>query len=192
MLLVWGMKPRIFQCEGKINARDITEELKKFKSLWAAIQKSRRSRSFTSGSNCVKKRWRAAAINALFFICRDILEMCLPFCSFLNSTWETVAEYSRFSKESICMTFLLQRHFLSLLVCVPVVLSRRGKACCLGKKWASACVTNTLPGVFTQPRASSLALKHVVAVTGNTNLSEPPLFRLQVNRGKLYANVTFS
>ena len=34
--------------------------------------------------------------------------------------------------------------------------------------------------------------KHVEAVSGNTRLSESPLSRLQVNRGKLYANVTFS
>lgn len=183
MLLVGGKKPKIHLIEkGKKNSQASIGNFRKLKSSWAAIQKSSRLRSFTLGSNCVKRRWRAAGVDAPFFIFRDMLETRLPFCSFLNFTWVN---------ESICMTFLHQRHFLSLLVCVPAALWRRGRACCLGKMSFSMCDKH-FSGVFTQPRASSPALKHVATVSGNTHLSEPPLFRLQVNRRKLYANVTFS
>lgn len=77
---------------------------------------------------------------------------------------------------------------MSLFACEPA--ARREEKSLLSEK-KSFGVTNTLAGVFTQPRASP-ALRHVAAVTGNTHLPEPPLFRLQVNGGKFYANVTFS
>ena len=117
--------------------------------LRAAIQKSRRLRSFTSGANCVKRRWRAAAINAPFFICEGMLETCLPFCSYSNSTWATRAANSTFSKALICMTFLHQRHFLSLLLCVPVALWQRGKACCLEKMSFSVCDKHFTGSLYT-------------------------------------------
>lgn len=63
-----------------------------------------------------------------------------------------------------------------------------------GKKKMSfnECDKHFTGSLYTAPGLSP-ALKHVAAVRGNTaGLSEPPLFRLQVNSGKLYANVTFS
>lgn len=181
MLLAGGKKPKIHL--------DATPK-KRTILLWRTLEnriitsfywESRCLRSFTSGFNCVKKRWRALAISAPFFICTDLLEIYFPFFSFLNTTLATKAAFSRFTNKSICMTFLHQRHFFVIVVCVcaPVALWRRGKACCLGKKNELQSVWQTLyPEPLHSPGAFSPALKHVAAVRGNTRLAKPPLFRL--------------
>lgn len=90
------------------------------------------------------------------------------------------------------MTFQHQKALFVMLVCVPVALWRKGKACCLGKMSFSMSDKHFTGSLYAAEGDSSLALNHVAAVSGNTHLAEPVLFRLQVNRGKLYANVTFS
>lgn len=157
MLLAGGKKPKIHL--------DVTPK-KRTILLWRTLEnriitsfywESRCLRSFTSGFNCVKKRWRALAISAPFFICTDLLEIYFPFFSFLNTTLATKAAFSRFTNKSICMTFLHQRHFFVIVVCVcaPVALWRRGKACCLGKKMSfRVCDKHFTRSLYTAPGLS--------------------------------------
>lgn len=181
MLLAGGKKPKIHL--------DATPK-KRTILLWRTLEnriitsfywESRCLRSFTSGFNCVKKRWRALAISAPFFICTDLLEIYFPFFSFLNTTLATKAAFSRFTNKSICMTFLHQRHFFChccLCVCACGTLKER-ESLLSGKKNELQSVWQTLyPEPLHSPGAFSPALKHVAAVRGNTRLAKPPLFRL--------------
>lgn len=108
--------------------------------------------------------------------------------SFLNAIWLTAAAYSRFSQGSICMKFLHYRQLFCHRRRASPWRSDEGENLLV---WASAPVTNTFLGAFTRQRVSSPALRHVTAEI-RSPISGPAPLGLQVNRGKLYANVTFS
>lgn len=108
---------------------------------------------------------------------------------FLNRLWLTAAAYSRFSQGSICMKFLHRRQLFFVIAGVrPRGALTKGKILLSGlrRRWQTPSWEPSHGRGFPR-RRSGTSLSEI-----RSPISEPVPLGLQVNRGKLYANVTFS
>lgn len=122
--------------------------------------------------------------------------------SSVRTCWKCVCLSSPYLSNSVCTFQRQQRvnlhdisatkaHFVIVGLCPCGALKKREILLSRGKMSFSICDKHFC-GTLYIAEGFLATLKHVAAVSGNAHLSEPPLQRLQVNRGKLYANVTFS